>query len=63
MNEPVEVGEGRNGIEASIELSRNLGGTLGEVRDWALRYGLETVDVTIRERKRKRTLLVLDTGE
>ena len=56
LSEPVELVERPDGIEVSIEVTGSLGSILGEIRDWALRHGLESVEVTVNGQPR--TLVV-----
>jgi len=47
LTDPVEISEGRRGVELTIEITTTLAATLSNVRDWARRYGLVSIDVDV----------------
>jgi len=47
LTDPVEISEGPEGVELTVEITTTLAETLSHVRDWARRYGLASIDVNV----------------
>ena len=47
LTDPVEISEGLDGVELTVEITTTLAETLSHVRNWARRYGLASIDVNV----------------
>ena len=47
LTDPVEISEGPEGVELTVEITTTLAATLSNVRDWARRHGLASIDVAV----------------